>query len=99
MGDASDVRIEADGDDTLLWIKVVPAASRDEIAGVVGDRLKVRVSAPPEGGRANHSICRLVADRLGVRPRQVVIEAGASNAAKTLCVMQVRAEEVRQRLE
>ena len=87
------------GDDVLVLVKAVPGASRDSIAGAIGDRLKVRVSAPPEGGRANQAICRLVADRLGVRPRQVVIEAGASNAAKTLCVMQVRAEDVRQRLE
>ena len=87
------------GDDVLVLVKAVPGASRDSIAGAIGDRLKVRVCAPPEGGRANKAICRLVADRLGVRPSQVVIEAGASSPAKTLCVSQARAEDVRQGLE
>ena len=40
------MRAEQDGDDVLVWIKVVPGASRDEIAGSIGDRLKVRVSVP-----------------------------------------------------
>ena len=42
--------IRQDGNDVLLLVKMVPGASRDEIAGVVGDRLKVRVAAPPEDG-------------------------------------------------
>ena len=35
------LRMEQDGDDVRLWIKAVPGASRDQIAGLVGDRLKV----------------------------------------------------------
>lgn len=67
-------------------MKVVPGARRDEIAGMLGARLKVRVSAPPEGGRANAAVCALVAAALGVRPRQVQIEKGHASAEKTLRV-------------
>ncbi len=42
------LRIEQSGEDVLIWIKAVPGASRNEIAGVVGDRLKLRISAPAE---------------------------------------------------
>jgi uncharacterized protein (TIGR00251 family) len=78
--------IEADGADVLIRVKAVPGASRDEIAGTVGDRLKVRVSAPPEGGKANKAICKLVAEALAVKARQVTVARGQSSPAKTLRV-------------
>ena len=68
--------IRADGDDVLIDVKAVPGASRHAIAGVVGDRLKVRVAAPPEGGRANAAVCRLIARALGVKASSVSIDCG-----------------------
>jgi uncharacterized protein len=70
-----------------LSIKVVPGASRSEIAGVLGDRLKVRVTAPPEGGKANRALVELLRDWLGVR--EVAIVSGRGSPEKT-----VRAEGV-----
>lgn len=67
-----------------LLVKAVPGARRDEIAGKLGDRLKVRVSAPPEGGKANEAICAVIAEALGIRPRDVVIISGHSRSEKTL---------------
>jgi uncharacterized protein len=67
-----------------LAIKVVPGASRSAIAGVLGDRLKVRVAAPAEGGKANRALVRLLAEWLGVR--EVEIIAGGSSAEKTVRV-------------
>jgi uncharacterized protein (TIGR00251 family) len=78
--------IETDGDDVLVRVKAVPGASRDEIAGQVGDRLKVRVSAPPEGGQANKAICRVIAEALGIKTRLVAIESGRSSAQKVVRV-------------
>jgi uncharacterized protein (TIGR00251 family) len=78
--------IEGDGDGVLLRVKVVTGASRNEIAGPVGDRLKVRVTAPPEGGKANKALCQLLAAALGVKPRHVTIERGHTSPAKTLRV-------------
>ncbi len=66
----------------LVWIKAVAGASRDEIAGVIGDRLKVRVTAPAEGGRANKAICALLAKRFGVKKNQVTLESGHGNPEK-----------------
>jgi hypothetical protein len=68
----------------LLRVKAVPGASRDRIAGVLGDRLKVRVAAPPEAGRANEAIRRIFAKALGVRVACVTVESGETSAAKTL---------------
>lgn len=79
------LRIEQVGDNALLlWIKAVPGASRDQIAGVIGDRLKVRISAPPEAGKANKAICELIARALKLKPRQVRVEVGPASAEKVL---------------
>jgi uncharacterized protein len=67
-----------------LFVKAVPGAKRDEIVGRLGDRLKIRVSAPPEGGKANEAICELLAAALGVKPRDVRVVAGTSRAEKTI---------------
>lgn len=75
-----------DLDDVLIRIKAVPGASRDEITGIIGDRLKVRVSAPASGGQANKAICILIARVLGIKPNRVSIERGLSAPAKTVRV-------------
>jgi uncharacterized protein (TIGR00251 family) len=67
-----------------LAIKVVPGASRTGIVGVLGDRLKVRVAAPPEGGRANRALVEVLSEWLGVRDLEIV--AGHSTAEKTVRV-------------
>ena len=90
--------IRPDGDDVLIRVKAVPGASRDEIAGTVGDRLKVRVSAPPEGGKANKAIRAVIAAALGIKQRQVLIESGRTGPAKTFRVKACGVEDAMVRL-
>ena len=92
------LRIEQQGDDVLLWVKAVPGASRNQIAGLLGDRLKVRVSAPPEGGKANKAICKLLAKALGVKANKVSIESGATSPEKVLRVAGVTTDDLRRYL-
>jgi hypothetical protein len=64
-------------------VKVVPRASRSEVAGTMADgALKVKVAAVPEDGKANEELCRLLADHFGVAARDVTIVAGASSTRK-----------------
>jgi uncharacterized protein (TIGR00251 family) len=84
-----------DGEDVLVRVKAVAGASRDELAGAVGDRLKVRVSAPAEGGRANKAICRLIAEAVGVKPAQVTVETGQTSPQKIIRVNRVPVEAFR----
>lgn len=65
-----------------IRVKAVPGARRDEIASVLGDRLKIRVSAPPEGGRANAAIASLLASALGVPARNVSLVSNPRNPGK-----------------
>ncbi|MFU8781022.1 MAG: DUF167 domain-containing protein [Kiritimatiellia bacterium] len=65
-------------------VKVVPRASKDELLGEFGDGLKVRVKAPPEDGKANAAVTRLVAAHFGVPASNVKIVAGASSSRKII---------------
>jgi uncharacterized protein (TIGR00251 family) len=69
---------------SVLHVKVVPGAKRDEIVGRYGDdALKIRVAAPPERGKANSSCVRLLAAWLGVPPAKVSIIRGEAQPRKT----------------
>ena len=81
-----------------IRLKAVPGARRDEIVGVLGDRLKVRVSAPPEGGKANKAICSLLAGALGATTRDVEIVSGHRSAEKVARVIGIDEPTARQRL-
>ncbi len=66
-----------------LTVRVSPGAGRSQIVGRMADgRLKVRVAAPAEGGRANAALVKLLAERLGVRPQAVVLIAGHGSRDK-----------------
>ena len=69
-----------------LHLKVVPGASRDALAGAYGQRLKVRVRAPAESGRANRAVLALLADALGVRAQDLAIVRGATAPHKTVAL-------------
>jgi len=81
-----------------LSIKVVPKASRDGIAGWLGESLKVRVSAPAERGKANAAAERVVAEALGVPVDCVRVIAGFTSARKVMEISDLSETEVRCRL-
>jgi uncharacterized protein (TIGR00251 family) len=83
---------------TRLSLKVVPGASGSGIAGWLGDRLKVRVQAPAESGRANTAVRELLATALGLPASSVVIVAGGASPRKTVEISALSAAEVRERL-
>ena len=65
-----------------IVVKVVPGSSRDRVVGRYGEAIKVQVSAPPEGGKANVAVARLLAEYFGVKPAQVELVSGAGNPRK-----------------
>ncbi len=91
--------LEQDGPDVLVRVKVVPGASRDRIAGMLGDRVKLTTSAPPEAGKANKALCKLLAKVLDVPPRDVSVEAGPTQPIKTLRVAGMSCATVAERLD
>lgn len=83
---------------TRLSIKVVPGASRDEIAEWLGDVLKIRVTAPPERGKANAAVEKVLAEALGVPASDVQIASGPTSAKKTVQIQGLSTAEIQRRL-
>lgn len=68
----------------LLKVKVVPGARRTEIVGHYGDGVKVRVTAPPEGGKANQALLDMLANALGVKAASLRIAHGQTSPQKVV---------------
>ncbi len=78
-----------------LRLKIVPGASRSAVAGALGERLKVRISAPPEGGKANRAVEELLAELTG---RTCTVTTGHGSPQKTVFVAAGSVDTVRQAL-
>jgi len=74
----------------LLEVHVQPGAARDEVKGLHGGRLKIRLSARAVEGAANAALIEFLAARLGVAKRDVAILAGAASRVKRVAVRGAR---------
>ena len=90
--------LEEHRDGVVVKIRATPGASRDNIVGLHGDALKVAVQAPPENGKANKAIARLVATKLKVRASQVTLLRGSTSRNKTFLITGFSLEDIRTRL-
>jgi len=69
-----------------LNVKVVPGSSRDQIVGWLGDALKIKVTAPPEKGRANKAVVELLSMKLSVNTDDIEVESGHSSPSKMIAI-------------
>ncbi|MCB9730301.1 MAG: YggU family protein [Deltaproteobacteria bacterium] len=83
MAAAGALRFERDGS-ALLEVHVQPGARSTEAAGMHGDRLKVRLAAPPVDGKANRALTEWVAQWLGLPRAAVTLVRGQTSRQKTL---------------
>ncbi len=81
-----------------LRLRVQPRASSEEVAGITGDAIRLRLRAPPVEGAANEALVRFLAARLGVPRSAIALEAGRAGRDKLVTVAGVTAEEVARRL-
>jgi len=81
-----------------LELKVIPNAPRDEIAGWLGDALKVKIHAPALEGRANDALLDFIAEQLGVPRRTVTLLRGDKSRRKVVQIAHLEAADVRKRL-
>jgi uncharacterized protein len=78
-----------------LPVRVQPRARRNEVVGWHGATLRVRVTAPPAEGRANHAVIELLAEALGLPRSSIELVSGASGRDKLVRVGGHSLDEIR----
>lgn len=68
----------------LLALKVQPRASRNEIVGLLGTELKLKVTAPPVDSAANEAVIGFLAGKLNLPRRSVTLVRGQTSPHKTI---------------
>lgn len=71
----------------VLDLHCQPGARVTEVVGVHGDRLKLKLAAPPVDGKANEALVGWLATRLGVPRGDVSLVAGETNRQKRVKVL------------
>ena len=82
----------------ILRVKVQPKAKKEGIAGIEGDRLKLKVNAPPEKGKANAACIKLLAKALGIAKSEIELLQGQTSREKVFLLKGLDIEEVKKRL-
>jgi uncharacterized protein len=77
-----------------LSIKVVPRASKNEIAGVQAGVWKIRLTAPPVDNAANDALVSFLAQVLDLPKRSISIVSGARGRSKTIEVSDASAQQI-----
>lgn len=78
--------LKEDSQGIIFKIKVQPRASKNEVVGVLGDALKVRLTAPPVDGEANESCISYFAKLFKVTKKDVEIISGHTGRNKTIFI-------------
>ena len=79
-------------------VKVVPRASKNQVAGVEGDAIKIRLNAPPVEGKANDALIEFLADALDLRRAQIEIISGNTSRHKVVRVRGATGKQIEEKL-
>ena len=90
--------ITTNAEGVILTVKVVPRASKNEITGILGDTLKIRLQAPPVEGKANKALIDFLADVLQISKKMLEIKGGETGRNKHILVRGIAESVVRARL-
>ena len=90
--------ITATNTGVMLSVHACPRAAQDQVQGLHGDAVKIRLRAPPADGKANNALIALLSRLLDVPARDLVVVAGHSARRKRVAIAGVTAAAVRAKL-
>lgn len=76
--------LKAHPEGTLLFLKVQPRASRNEIGEPLGAELKLKVTAPPVDSAANQAVLDFLAEKLQLPRSAILLQRGQTSRHKTI---------------
>jgi uncharacterized protein len=82
----------------VLAVKVQPRSSKNEIAGAMGNELKVKVTAPPVASAANEALINFLAATLDCPRSAIRLLRGQTSRHKQLLIVGLSGDEVARRL-
>ena len=84
--EAEEMRRKLERDGTLvLDVKVIPRSQSAKVEELIATgKLKIRVRAAPEGGKANNEVCAVLAEYLAVPKRNVEVILGHTSQQKRI---------------
>ncbi|WP_333655022.1 DUF167 domain-containing protein [Dissulfurispira sp.] len=71
-------------DGIIIQVKVIPRSSKKEIAGVEGNTIKIKLTAPPVEDAANEQLIELLSETLSIKKGNIEIVKGDSSRYKTV---------------
>ena len=78
------LKIETTDGAILFRVKIVPGSSKTALAGLLNNMLKIKISVPPEKGKANKALTNFLAKQLSVKKKSVTIISGFTNPVKQI---------------
>ncbi len=67
-------------------VKVLPRASREQIAGILDGKLKIKLTAPPVSGKANNALTKYLAKLLDINRNLIQITRGKTSTHKQILI-------------
>ena len=83
----------------VLRVLVQPRASKNEVVGIHGDCLKIRITAPPVEDHANKKLCAFLSKLIGIGKRQIEVVEGRTTRVKKVKLSDTSMDEVKERLD
>lgn len=93
------IAVQAHDQGSILPVRAKAGAKADSVLDEHNGALRVSVTAPPEGGKANEAIIRVLAGALGLRKAQLILVSGETAREKKFLVTGVSAHDLLNRID
>lgn len=95
----ANLTVQESREGVVFAAKIVPGSSGPtRICGLLDGALKIKVSAPPEKGKANQCLLKFLAEELGVKKNAIAILSGQTTPLKRVQVSGISADELLKKL-
>ena len=88
------IRIQESAKGVTFAVKVHPRARKNAITGVVGDALKLALTAPPVEGKANQAVIEFFAELFAISRSSITIASGETSRNKVIRITGMSAQAV-----
>jgi len=87
--------IKESGNGVVLAIHAAPGAARNEVQGLHGGTLKIRLHAPPVDGKANAALLAFLSEAFGIPKARITLLTGQAHRRKRVAIEGVTADDAR----